>query len=126
MYEKALKKCRKLEMMVEELRACLEPTEMPTRGGNQPLYACGTRFVSHKVAALGRLVDRFGIYPCHVAAMMEDRSIRSTDRRKLNGYLLKSQDAKFLRGCAFFSDLLRKMSYVLYKQPSLCLRLSNQ
>ena len=41
------------------------------------------------VAALGRLVDRFDAYLCHLAAMSEDRSIRSTDRKILKGYLLK-------------------------------------
>ena len=78
MYEKSPKKCRELEIVAEELRACLEPSEMPSQGGSRPLRACGTRFVAHKVATLGRLVDRFGAYLCHLAAMTEDCSIRST------------------------------------------------
>ena len=40
-----------------ELKACLEPTDMPTCGGNRPLRACGKRFVAHKVAALERLIN---------------------------------------------------------------------
>ena len=66
--------------MIEELRVCLEPSEMPSQGGSQPLHACGTRFVAHKVAALGRLVDRFGAYLCHLAALTEDRTLRSIDK----------------------------------------------
>ena len=97
---------------MEELRACLEPSEMPSQGGSRPLCACGARFVAHncKVAALGRLVDRFGAYLCRLAAMTEDCSIRSTDRQKLKGYLLKWRDSKFLIGCAFFHDLLKPIA----------------
>ena len=79
MHEKSPKKCRKLEIVVEELRACLEPSEIPSQGGSQPLRVGGTRLVAHKEATLGRLVDRFGAYLCHLAAMTEDRNIRRTD-----------------------------------------------
>lgn len=57
MYENSPKKCCELEVVVEELKACLEPTELPTTGGSRPLRACGTRFVAHKVAALGGLYN---------------------------------------------------------------------
>ena len=96
MYEKSPEKCRELDTVVEELRACLEPSEMPLQGGRRPLRACGTRFVAHKVATLGRLVDRFAAYLCHLAAMTEDRSIRSTDRQKLKGYLMKWQSSSLV------------------------------
>ena len=122
LYEKAPKKCRELELVVDELKACLEPTEIPSKGGSRPLRACGTRFVAHKVAALGRLVDRFGVYLCHVAAMTEDRSIRSIDRQKLKGYLLKWRDAKLLLGCALFNDLLRPLAILckVLQEDELC------
>ena len=57
-YEKSPKKCRELQEVVDELRVCLEPSELPLQGGNRPLRACGTRFVAHKIAALGRVIDR--------------------------------------------------------------------
>ncbi len=114
MYEKSPKKCRELESVVEELEACLEPAEMPTKGGSRPLRACGTRFVAHKVAALGRLIDRFGAYLSHLTAMTEDSSIKAVDRQKLKGYVLKWQNSKILLGCAFFHDLL-KPSAILCK-----------
>ena len=53
---------------------------MPIKGGVTPLRACGTRFNSHKVSALTRLVDRFGAY---LIALSEDRSVKSIDRQKL-------------------------------------------
>ena len=40
-YEKSPKKCTELQEVVDKLRACLEPSELPLQGGNRPLRACG-------------------------------------------------------------------------------------
>ena len=89
LYNKSLKKCRKLEDVVAELRECLEPMQMPTTGGGRPFRACSTRFITHKVAALERVVDRFGAYFNHLANLSEDPVVKSVDRQKLKGYLLQ-------------------------------------
>ena len=60
-YKNSPKKCHELEEVIDNLRECLESDE-PNEGGSRPLRACGTIFVCHKVAAIGRLVDRFGDY----------------------------------------------------------------
>ena len=78
-YDKSPKKCQELEVVVEELKSCLNPVEMPKQEGIWPLPACGTRFIAHKVASLGRLIDRFGGYRSHLAALTEDTSIKSSD-----------------------------------------------
>ena len=76
LYNKSPKKCRQLEDVIVELKSCLEPSEMPTsKGGSHPLCACGTRFVAHKVAALERVIDRFGTYLAHMIAVTEDSSV---------------------------------------------------
>ena len=49
-----------------------------------PCMQVELKFVAHNVAALGRLVDRFEAYLSHLMAMMEDSSIKSVDRKKLN------------------------------------------
>jgi hypothetical protein len=59
LYEKSSKKYRELEEVVQSLRQCLEDFEMPVKGENMPLRECGTKFVSHKIAALGRPIERF-------------------------------------------------------------------
>ena len=79
-YEKLPKKCRELEGIVSELKACLEPTEMPSKGGTRPLHACGARFVVHRVAALVRMIDRFGACISHLTAMTEDSSVKPADK----------------------------------------------
>lgn len=107
LYNKSPKKCRQLVDVVNQLKECLEISEMPKKGGNNPLRACGTRCVSHKVAALERIIDRFGAYLSHMIAMTEDASMKSNDRQKVKGYVLKWQDSKVILGCALFYDLLR-------------------
>lgn len=107
LYEKSQKKCCDLEYVAIELKACLEPTDMPTGGGNRPLRACDMRFVTHKVAALERLINRFGAYLNHLAILSEDPTVKSTDRQKLKGYLLQWCSAKMLFGCTLFHDLLK-------------------
>ena len=106
-YHNSPKKCRELLEVVDELKACLDPSEMPHQGGSRPLRACGTRFIAHKTAALGRLINIFGAYLSHLIVLTEDASIKSVDRQKIKGYTQKWQDSKVLIGCAFFYDLLK-------------------
>ena len=94
LYENSPKKCREIEDIVAELKACLEPSEMPRSRGIKPLRACSTRFIAHKLAALERVVNRLGAYLNHLAILSEDPSMKSTDRKKLrvicsNGIMLK-------------------------------------
>ena len=51
-----LKKCRDLDEIAAEPQLCLEESELPRKGGNRPLRACGTQFVSHEVSTLASMV----------------------------------------------------------------------
>ena len=83
LYEKSPKKCRELDEIVDSLRMCLTSNEdMPASGGNRPLRACGTRFVGHKVAALNRVVDRYGAYLAHLLELTEDHRVKPCDKTK--------------------------------------------
>ena len=86
LYEKSPKKCLELDGVVVSLREC---SDLPKEGGNRPIRACGTRFISHKVAAIGRFLDRYGAYIAHLTSLTEDTSVRAVDRQKIKGYLLK-------------------------------------
>ena len=107
LYEKSPKKCRDLDEIAAELKLCLEESELPRMRGNKPLRACGTRFVSHKVSALGRFIDKFGIYLSHLTMLAEQPGIKSVDKQKIKGYILRWRDSKMLLGSAFFHDLLK-------------------
>ena len=60
---------------------------MPSKGGIHPLRAWATRFVEHKVAALERMIDRFGAYISHLIAMAEDSSVKPADKAKMKAYV---------------------------------------
>ena len=100
---KSPKKCTELTDIVDELRQCLDDSEKPARG-NRPLRACGPRFVARKVAALGRLIHRYGAYLAHLTSLIEDPSV---DKEKLRGYIRKWRDGKMLLGCALVHDVLK-------------------
>lgn len=109
-YEKSPKKCSQLEGVYQELKMCLTETDQPLSKGKRPLRACGTRFISHKVAALGRIIDKYGVYCAHLKAMSEDTSYKQADRVKLRAYAKQWGDSKVLLGCAYFYDILKPCS----------------
>ena len=52
------------------------------------------------------VLSKFGAYTNHLTALSMDSSVKAVDRAKLQGYLRRWVDAKYLLGCAFFIDLL--------------------
>ena len=104
LYEKSPKKCNELKEVVENLRMCLEESEMSNKYGIRPIRACGTRFVAHKVSAINRLIERHGAYLSHLT---EDPTVKAIDKQKIKGYIRKWRDCKMLLGCALFHDLLK-------------------
>ena len=104
LYEKSPKKFRELEDIVTDLKECLSFDDAEIK----PVRASGSRWVAHKLNAMKQIVSKFGAYTnhIHVAALSEDRSVKSADRAKLKGYYNKWTQAKYLFGCALFVDLL--------------------
>ena len=89
LYENSSKKCKELEDIVAELKECFHISDVPKQGGTRPLRACGTRFVTYKVAALERVIERYGAYLSHLISMTEDPSIKSPDKQKMKGLHLE-------------------------------------
>ena len=90
--------------------SCLKECFQFDEDGVRPVRACGTRWISHKVSAMKRILSKFGAYTAHLATLSEDSTTRPADRAKLRGYLTKWVDAKILLGCALFTDLLTSCS----------------
>ena len=101
-YEKYPKKCRELEKIINDLKQFIEFDD----AGIKPVRACGSCWVLHKLSAMKRVISKFGAYSSHLKALSEDTSIKYANRAKLRGYSTKWSDAKYILGCAFFSDLL--------------------
>ena len=101
---------RQLGDIVENLREVFHFPE----GGDKPLRSQGSRWISHKRAALQRLVDRYyGAYISHLTSLVEDKTIPSTDRARLKGCLAKWQQAKMLIGAALYVDALKPASLLI-------------
>ena len=69
--------------------------------GVKPVKSNGTRWIDHKVRAMGRVVEKFGLYVQHLKENIP--TIKSSkDRAKVKGKLDKLEDAKGLLRSAFF------------------------
>ena len=101
-YEKSPKKCRELEEIITDLRQFLKFDD----AGIKHIRTSGSRWISHKLSAMKRIGSKFGAYSSHLIALAEDTSVKAFDRAKLCGFSIKWSDAKYILGCAFFSDLL--------------------
>ena len=115
-YEKSAKKTRELLNIVDDLREAFDLTAR----GDKPLRSQGTRWITHKRAALQRVVDRYGAYIAHMTTLVEDRSVPAADRARLKGYLRKWEQGRILIGCALYIDALRPASLL-----SRCLQMDN-
>ena len=82
------------------------------KSGDLPVRAQGSRWISHKRKALQRVVDRYGAYINHLSALVEDKTIKSTDRQCLRGYLLRWKQGRMLLGCALYVDVLQPASFL--------------
>ena len=85
LYEKSPKKCRELEDIISDLKQYISFDG----AGMKPLRASGSRWVSHKLSAMKRVLSKYGAYTAHLVALPEDSSVRSADRAKLRGYSRK-------------------------------------
>ena len=106
LYKKSPRKCRELSDLVDHLKEVFEFPE----SGNLPVRAHGSRWITYKRRASKRVVDRYGAYLNHLTTLIEDRSIKSTDRQRLKGYLLKWREARMIIASALYTDALKPAS----------------
>jgi len=106
-YEKSQKKYRELEEVITDLRECVEFDD----AGVRPLRASGSRWVAHKLNAMKCVLSKFGAYMMHLTNLSKDSSVKSVDCAKLQGYLRKWLDVKYLLGCAFLSIFFHLVLY---------------
>jgi len=59
--------------------------------------------VSHKLNAMKCILSKFGVYTNHLTALSMDSSVKAVDRAKLQGYIRKWVDVKYLLGSVFFA-----------------------
>ena len=79
--------------------------------GVRPLKATGTRWIGHKIAAMGRVIEKFGLYTQQHLQHSIDTAKNSKDRATLQGKFTKLINAKFLLRCALFTDVLAEAKH---------------
>ncbi len=57
LYEKSPKKCRVLDEAISDLKNCITFDD----GGSRPIRASGSRWVSHKLNAMRRVLSKYGV-----------------------------------------------------------------
>ena len=109
LYEKSGKKLCELEEIHTLMRQCFEFEE----GSRvKPVRANGTRWLAHKVAALERVYDKYGIYIVQLENVSVDPSYKADQRAKVSGYLKSWKTSKMLLHVAFYLDLLTPFKYL--------------
>ena len=106
LYSKSPKRSRELADIVEDLKEVWEFS----KGGDVPKRSQGSRWINHKRKALQRMVDRYGAYINHMIALSDDKSLKSTDRARLKGYIHKWKQSRMLIGAAMYVDALKAPS----------------
>ena len=71
--------------------------------GVRPVRASGSRWISHKLNAMERVVSiSMALNTAHLSAPCCDSSVNPSDHARLTGYLLKWIDVEYLLRCGFF------------------------
>ena len=74
--------------------------------GVKPVRASGTRWIAHKVSAMKRIVDKYGVYVQHLEHVLSDTSYRAKERARIQGYLKNWKTGKMLIHLCFYLDIL--------------------
>ena len=113
LYKKAAKKSRELLDIVEDLREVYDFSQ----GGDLPVRAQGSRWITYKRHALQRVIDRFGAYLSHLSTLAQDKSTKSDGKAQLVGYICNWSRSRILVGCALYVDILKPPSLLSLTLP---------
>ena len=102
LYKKSPKKLRELKEINEMV--LVEGSEFRKRA--KPVRATRTRWLSHKMSALRKYLEKFGVYITHLQNVVVDPSYQAADRAKVKGYITSWSSAATLLNLCFFLDLL--------------------
>ena len=101
LYKKSSKKHRELKNLYELLQGQFEMFS----AGVRPLKSSGTRWIDHKIGAMGRLIEKVGLYTQHLQNAIAT-SGSAKDKSTSEGKFKKLIDAKVLLRSALFKDIL--------------------
>jgi hypothetical protein len=114
LYHKSSKKLRELKHLYKDIKGDFEMFG----DGVKPLKATGTRWIDHRIRAMGRLIDKFGLYTRHLKEFIAAEK-KSSVKATVKGKLDKMLNAQILLRSAFLKDVLapaKAFSLVTQKQ----------
>ena len=101
LYHKSPKKLRELNKLFKDIQNDFEFSGQ----GVKPVKATGTRWIDHRIRAVSRVIDKFGLYSQHLKKFISKEK-NSQTKAVVQGKLNKILDAQFLLRSAFLKDLL--------------------
>ena len=102
LYKNAPKELHQLEELHDLYQQTMEFDER----GVKPKKSSGSRWISHKLAAMKMCLDKWGIYIQHLETMTEDGTIIGKDKAKMKGYLRLWKSSRMPLLLALFNDIL--------------------
>ena len=98
-YERSPKKCRELSEVVADLKEFLQFDDLHKTKGVRPVRATGTRWVSHKLNAMKRILSNYGAYTTHLIRRYICESSRPS---KIKGLFAAVDEGKVSFRVCFF------------------------
>ena len=111
MYQNSSEKLRE----VRELHDRHKKVIVFDEDGNEPSKTSSIRSISHKLRAMKLCLDKWRLYIQHFETLCEDKSIPSTDKSKLKGYLKDWRKPLIPVLFALFSNLLENFGTPLLR-----------
>ena len=84
--------------------------------GVKPVKATGTCWIDHRMQAMQRLIDKYGLYCQHLQHAIPERK-SAKDRAMLKGKFQKLIDAKVLLQSCLFVDVLSAAKQFILVTP---------
>ena len=108
LYDKSPKKLSELTELFQHMK----DTQVDDfkLGTVKPIRACGTRWISHKLAAIRVAFDKYGLFISHIKEMSQDKSYASSARAKMTGYLRSWNRTAMIVKLGFYIDMLEPIS----------------
>ena len=101
LYQKSSKKLRELKQLFKDIKGEFEMFGE----GVKPVKSTGTRWIDHRIRAMGRVIDKFGLYTRHLNSFIS-REKNSKTKATVKGKLEKLLDAQVILRSAFLKDIL--------------------
>ena len=101
LFKKSSKKLSQLKSLLKDLESVYDFESKSIK----PEKSSGTRWLDHRIRAMKKLIDKFGVYAKQIECSIE-QAAKSKDKATLQGILTAMKSSDVLLRSAFLSDIL--------------------